>query len=679
MTNTIQSFSPQESSISLNGNGAGKGTRDRHPEGEARVVVQEWEPEAVETSAPGETVPREEEIPAEKPKKRGKSGGSWVKKTLLVLPLLGAIAAFGGVGVMRVRNAQAPVQEAQQTAQPVGLPVAAVPVEVSPIQEWVFADGSATAVRSKHLTFEEGGTITYIKEVNGRDLREGDRVSEGELLAKVDDRRLNADLTQARATTAEAEKQKSVAIANLSQVRANRAQAQASVEQNYASIEQAKAKVEQARANRAQIEAKVEQAQVGVEQAEVKIEQAQANVAQARAKREQAISQVAQAKANLEKAIADLELARKEQQRRVTLYQEGAISQSDLDLYTNKLQNAEAAVATARSQVSAAESEVRAADSQLLAAEKEVDAAKRQAIATQKDVQAAQSQLAAATQDIEVAKSQVKAANSQLSAAESQVRAVEGNLRAAEAQVEAAQAGIESARSGITRASVNLEDSALYAPFDGIIAYLNITEGDYWMPQRVQPSADYQTIVEQVPMIVIDPSEFEVTVELPAFEGERVQPGQRAFVVLEGDASAAAGGDTTSDSLIQRAKARGRVFSVSPSVTPGGRSVEVKIRITDGTENLRHGGRVSAWIAVAENENATVAPLNAFVFRDRNPYVFVVNEATGKVEKREITPGIEGISQREIVAGVKPGELVVTEGKNRLVDGAPVQLIERVQ
>ena len=117
------------------------------------------------------------------------------------------------------------------------------------------------------------------------------------------------------------------------------------------------------------------------------------------------------------------------------------------------------------------------------------------------------------------------------------------------------------------------------------------------------------------------------------------------------------------------------MFSVSPSVSPGERSVRVTIRIDEGGTNLQDGEQVSAWIATEEKNRAIVAPFNSFVFRDRQPYVFVVNESEGTVEQRAIQQGIEGLAKREIIEGVQPGEKLVTEGKNRLVNGVPVEII----
>ncbi len=542
------------------------------------------------------------------------------------LPIL-AIAL--GVSIYAYRRLSNPVQIPEPEPTPVAteaiLPVRVVRAQSSPIQEWVHSDGFVSAVRGKHLTFEVAGTITYIKKIDGRDLREGDYVRQGELLAQVDDRKLVADLTQSVAGISEAQEQKTVAIANLAQTRANLGQAKATVEQQQANLAQTKAKLGQARAG----------------------------LAQAEAKRQQAIANVTEAKANLEAKQADRDLAEVELWRRQELYHEGVISASDRDVYQNKLDNAEAAVDAAMSRIQAAEEEV-------LAANSNIEATK---------------------EDIAAAESQVQAAKSQIRAAQSQVQAVEGNIAAAIAQIDAASAGIESARAQSNRANVSLEDTEIRAPFDGIVAFLNIRQGDYWTPQRVSTQT-YQDVVESVPIIVIDPSEFEVQIELPAFDSTQVSPGQTAFVVLDEDLSTAYRNSLDNENLISIASARGAVFSVSPSVTPGGRAVNVKVRITsiepEKSDRLRNGARVSVWIAVQEAADTTVIPSTAVVYRDQKPHVFVVKEEDGKqfVEQHEIITGIEGISEQEILEGVEPGDLLVTEGKKRLVNGAPVDVVE---
>jgi len=470
-------------------------------------------------------------------KKEQLSTGAFSKKSKRLL-LLGAIALLVAGGLIgRVFSSwQQSAREATTNIERGRLTVRSVPAQLEPIQAWVFGDGYVNAIRKKHLSFQMEGTIEYIKQVNGRDLREGDLVREGELLARVDRRKSDAEVTVANAALLEAKNQSIAAVANLRQAEAN----------------------------------------------------------------------LAQAKAEFQKAKTDAAFAAADWKRYKELVEQGAMEQREADVKETNYQNTQAA----------------------------------------------------------------------LIAAAARVRAARAQLDYAKTQVKTAEAGVVSANARLTQRMVEREDTEITAPFDGIISRLNIREGDYWTPQIVNVSGAYQGIVERLPIIVIDPREFEINLELPAFQGGRVKPGQRAFIILDQDRSKANSSGITGEKLIELASAAGTVFSVSPSVSPGERSIHITIRIQQGQErNLQDGEHVAVWIAVEEKAEATVAPFNALVFRDRQPYVFVVDRAVGVVEQRQITLGIEGLAKREILAGVEPGELLVTEGQNRLVNGTPVEVI----
>ncbi|PPT10568.1 HlyD family secretion protein [Geitlerinema sp. FC II] len=502
-----------------------------------------------------------------------------------------SIATFSLLtGIAIVSRLEEPTQSASVT-EVAGLPVRTVAARTAPIQSWVFGDGNVRAVRAKHLTFEISGTVNQIAQIDGRELREGDRVFAGQLLARVDDRQLQADLAQSRAAAAEARQQELSAIAQQQQA----------------------------------------QAQVG--QAQAQVGQAQAQVAAAEAERSRAVQNVTRAEADVRRAESNLELAEADFHRYRDLVEQQVVERRQLDVARNAYNEAQASLESARAALRAAHDDVRAAETQIAAAQ------------------------------------------SQVTAAEQNVIAIEGSVRAADSQIQAARAGIESADANITRSSVEVEDSQIVAPFDGIVAYLNVRQGEYWNPQIVN-SGSYQDLIESIPIVIIDPSQYDVEIELPAYEGQQVRPGQRAIVVLEQDMTDASQTGLTSEQLTEIAVAEGTVFSVSPSVTPGRRGVEVTVRISEGEEKLQHGARVHTWIATDENPNAIVAPYRAFVYRDRNPHVFVVNPDTHRVEERTVELGIEGLSQQEIVRGVEPNEAIVVEGQNRLVNGTPVEIIE---
>ena len=415
------------------------------------------------------------------------------------------------------------VDEAVTAVAPSRLPVRVVEAQTRLAQAWVFDEGTAWPVQRQVLNFQASGDITYIDKFNGIELKEGDAVAQGQLLATIDARRQNSS-----------------------------------------------------------------------------IETAEADIDVAINQRNQANATLLQTQANLEKAKSDLALAESELRRYQSLFEQGAISESDRDIYENQVVQAEAALKTA----------------------------------------------------------------------EQDVRSAEDSIRSAESSIRASQARLN-------ETAIDLEDTQLVSPIDGIVAYINIHEGEYWDTSYLDTSSA-QRAIETAPIVVMDPQSFEVELEVQTDAADAIRPGQRAYVVLEQQVSGAQASGATEQTLLEIAQQRGtegQVFSVSPSQTPGSRAIEVSIRDLQQVRNLQVGGRVYVWIEVEAKPDTVMVPLGALVSQDQQFYAFVVNEAEGTVQRRQVTRGVEGLSGVEILSGVEPGEHVVVEGQNRLVDGTPVDVV----
>ncbi|RUT05662.1 hypothetical protein DSM106972_036690 [Dulcicalothrix desertica PCC 7102] len=490
------------------------------------------------------------EVENKQPSKNKNKLTSFIKKYWWLFPVIGIVLTIGFVTFLRLRENS---REPTATTEIAPLSVRTTVAQQQPLQAWVSTQGVVRAVKYQHLSFQVEGDITYLANRGGRSLRSGDAVSKGELLARVDDRELQADIQQAQAAIAEAQKQRAATASQVST--------------------------------------------------------AQAQVAQAQ-------SQVRQVQAQLAKARTNRNLAQTQLQRYQQLFNEGAVSASELDTRRNAVEDADA------------------------------------------NVQAVQAEVAAAEAQVQAARAQVQTANQQLAAS---------------------QSGVTTAQARLSQTQVALERASIYAPFNGIITNLNIRQGEYFSPQLVtsQLGGSYQGILERVPMVIIDPSQFEIIVDIAGSSGEDVRPGQTALVSTGTNVTAgAANSNTNNQSLIAGARARGKVFAVNPAISPGGRATEARIRLEpQAASNLRHGEQVTTWIAVAEKQNAVVVPLNAIVRRDQQPYIFVVNQNKGVVEQRRVELGITGISEQEVISGVQPGDLIVTEGQNRLVNGAAVRVV----
>ena len=479
-------------------------------------------PEAPIESSTEPKLPSQSASPGWRKKANKPNKPLWPPVALVMLVVAGLV----GVRIYRQVTAAAPSEETQEAAiAQARLPVRVLRAQKGPIQEWVFDEGSVWPVRRRILNFQANGDITYIAKVDGVELREGDFISKGQLLATIDARRQESSIDTA-----------------------------------VADIEVSETQLNQSRAG------------------------------------------LLQSQANLEKAKSDLALAETELRRYENLFEQGAVSESDRDAYVNRVDQAAAALKTA-----------------------------------------------------------------------------EQDVRSATESIRSSEAGVNASVARLNQSAVDLEDTQLVSPIDGVVAYINIREGEYWSTQYLNTSSP-QNLIESAPIVVVDPTSFEVELELQAGEAEEIKPGQRAFVVLEEEVSAAQAAGANSQGLLDIARQRGsggQVFAVSPSQTPGSRGTEITIRGLEQVGNLKVGGRVYVWVEVASDNDAVVLPVGAVVSRNQRYYAFVVNEEDGTVQQRRVTGGIEGLSGVEILAGIEPGELVVVEGQNRLVDGTPVEIVDR--
>ena len=251
---------------------------------------------------------------------------------------------------------------------------------------------------------------------------------------------------------------------------------------------------------------------------------------------------------------------------------------------------------------------------------------------------------------------------------QSQFDAIETAYQQALADVRRAEALSDQAEAGLRRLQIR-------SPFDGVVAFVNIREGDYVSPAQFDRTSE-RAAVKTSPVVVIDPSSFEVLVELPVVSGRRVQRGQTAYIldagtlafVQEHGFDAFGEVQDLDDLLIP-----GRVASVSPAIDPGSRSVRARIVTDEDVDGLTDGGYVTTWIETDRRAEVLTTPMESLIYRGETAYAFVVDPATGRVERRSLTLGLTGEEGIEVMSGLSKGELVVTKGRYRLTDGMHVR------
>lgn len=335
---------------------------------------------------------------------------------LLAVMVAGAVYAvnnFRRHGAMTPVEAQA--MEMNTPAPPGVLPVELVPVSRESIAETVRYTGQAIPYVEQSVYPRVTGTIVWMPSY------EGDRVTKGQLLARLDTSQIEPQVAERQAMADEAAQEVGVmrtehqeALTDISRMRA-----EARGKENM--LTGARAEVRAAQAERTGAEA-------DVAAADAKIADVEADVAAMK---------------------ADVEYWRAQIKRSTALYKAGAVSGEELQKEQAEAEGAEAKLRQANARVTEAKAEKRAAQSML----RRADAA------------------------IAAAEAEVRRAQAEIYAAQSGVRAAEAKANTAKQRISQAQAGVRRAGAGVAAVATQQGYTKIFATTDGVITERLISPG----------------------------------------------------------------------------------------------------------------------------------------------------------------------------------------------------------
>ncbi|OFZ90940.1 MAG: hypothetical protein A2W21_06785 [Betaproteobacteria bacterium RBG_16_66_20] len=216
------------------------------------------------------------------------------------------------------------------------------------------------------------------------------------------------------------------------------------------------------------------------------------------------------------------------------------------------------------------------------------------------------------------------------------------------------QQALDEARSGYARsAAKQKEDEArlakteMRAAFPGVAGLRQVSEGQY-----VAAGTDIARL-EKIDQLKLD---FRIP---EAFIG-KLRAGQPVKVLV----------DAYADRVFP-----GSVYAIEPGVDDQTRTILLRARVANPELRLRPGmfARVQAQLGV--REKAIWIPEAAIVPKGRDSYVFRVAE--GKADLVRVQTGARKVGEVEIVKGLGAGDLVVTEGTQKIGPGSAVTLINQ--
>lgn len=239
----------------------------------------------------------------------------------------------------------------------------------------------------------------------------------------------------------------------------------------------------------------------------------------------------------------------------------------------------------------------------------------------------------------------------------------ERQLREREELLEPRRTSLEgelaSARANLRQASLDLERTAVRAPFDGTIQFVNVREGE-----RVAPG--------EVVARVVDLGMVEIPLRLPASAGGDIRLGDSATLTPDGP---------------EARTWRGSIARISPEADASTRTITAFVEVTQDAAGeqwslLRPGRFVMAMVRSARAHDEFVAPRRA-IDGDR---VLVVN-GEGRAEARAVevlyyldgsfpTLDPEETQWAVVTGGLETGDSVIVSNLDDLRPGARIDAVD---
>jgi RND family efflux transporter MFP subunit len=220
-------------------------------------------------------------------------------------------------------------------------------------------------------------------------------------------------------------------------------------------------------------------------------------------------------------------------------------------------------------------------------------------------------------------------------------------MGAADREVNDAEVELAEAVASQHATETQAKNTIMRAPLDGVVSQRVHNPGD------MVGSADTDAILR-----ILDRKQVQVTATVAVTDAKRFAVGASARAVGEGKAAPE----------FLRVTAR-------PELEPGATTIPVTLAFDTATD-LVPGTQVGVEIDAEQKSNALLVPPIAVV-RDAKDGAAVFVVAGDVARRRPVTTGLVDTAHIEITAGVKPGDLIVTEGLSNLRDGIAITVTPR--
>ena len=256
-------------------------------------------------------------------------------------------------------------------------------------------------------------------------------------------------------------------------------------------------------------------------------------------------------------------------------------------------------------------------------------------------------QLEAASANVASARATLKDTERELRRAETLFKegtATEKERDQASANYERAEAALSQALAQETIAKINLDETVIYAPMDGVVS-----------KRSVEPGTLLTVGTQIVTITQMNPLRFQIAVPTTLFA--KLSVGTTAVSI---DVDAYPGEPIPSKIT--------RIFPVANDAT---RTVRVESTVDNADGKLVPGMYAVGTIDLNSRENVLCVPFDAVIRNDKERIIYRVDDGVAHAVK--VTLGVRSDAIVEVVEGLKDTDEIVIAGQHRLTDGVKVK------
>jgi RND family efflux transporter MFP subunit len=517
-------------------------------------------------------------------------------------------------------------------AAPGSVAVSTEVVQPAPFQATVSYTGTVVADSEVDIYPRVAGRLVYMP------LYPGDRVTAGQVVARLDTTELSAREAQATYGAEEARQGVGMASAGVAAAQAGRTKAQRAADQAQAQTRQAQSEARGAGAALEAAQGELAGARQMAREAESAITSAQLGI-------DQADAETAQARAEVESMKADAVYWRAEIAREKTLFEKGVIAREELDRETAQAAASEAKLAQAAAGL-------RNAEAGVARARQELEQAEARRAAAQAATKTAEARVTQAQADRETAAGKIAEMQAASAASRADVVAAQAMERGAAAQRRMAASAAGRAQAAQGEAATVRGYTQISSPMAGWVSARLVAPGTL-----VQPGT---------PVLRVVSTDF-----------VRIQTS-----ISAADAAQVSLGDIVTAQPFDRSSApiAAAVTAVFPTSDPTARTSVVEARVANRDGRLRPGQYLTVQVGVGQKGGSVLSvPNGALQSRPGGLSLFVVDQAAGRPVARlaTVTTGKVSNARTETASGLRAGDEVIVLGLENLEDGAAITVVQR--